>query len=176
MGGEHNYKYNYEDIYNEWLKGKTHKELVELFECASDTVTSALESFNVPNELIRFRSNANINEIQLKESWDSGLSLRQIYLKYGLKSSTAKKILILLGVPEKEILDRGIYNRNNSSSTKIGQYDLNNNLINIFNSIKEANIYLGVSSTSNQISRVLSDKYPQRKIAYGYKWRKIYEI
>lgn len=50
---------------------------------------------------------------------------------------------------------------------KIGQYDLNDNLINVFNSINEISEQLKVKSTSNIYECINNN----RKTCYGYKWK-----
>ena len=50
----------------------------------------------------------------------------------------------------------------------IGQYSTDNVLINKFNSIKDASIYIGKPKASVSISRAVRNK---RKTAYGYVWK-----
>lgn len=51
----------------------------------------------------------------------------------------------------------------------IAQYDLDNNLLNVFKTCKEALTYLGKEpKISGNIGRVIKGK---RKTAYGYKWK-----
>ena len=52
------------------------------------------------------------------------------------------------------------------NSKKLGQYDLNNNLIKTWDNAKEVNRKLGFNS--NNISMVCRE---ERKTAHGYKWR-----
>lgn len=53
---------------------------------------------------------------------------------------------------------------------KIAQLDLDENIINIFNNRKEANVYLGKSQKNSNISAALNK---DNKTAYGFKWKTI---
>ena len=56
---------------------------------------------------------------------------------------------------------------NKTKHLQIAQYDLNNNLIKIFQSIKDISLQLNIRSTAN-IYQCINNK---RKTAYGYKWK-----
>ena len=56
---------------------------------------------------------------------------------------------------------------NMTKHLQIAQYDLNNNLVKIFQSIKDISLQLNTKSTAN-IYQCINNK---RKTAYGYKWK-----
>ena len=56
---------------------------------------------------------------------------------------------------------------NMTKHLQIGQYDSKNNLIKVFQSIKEISLQLNIRSTGN-IYQCINNK---RKTAYGYKWK-----
>ena len=51
--------YNYENIYNEWLQGKTCKELEKIFNCDDQTITKALRAYHITDFETKSR---NINK------------------------------------------------------------------------------------------------------------------
>lgn len=59
--------------------------------------------------------------------------------------------------------------KNNKLNKAIIQYDLDGNKLNEFHSIRDAGRYLKVKSPGT-IYKVCSDKYPNNKIAFGFKW------
>lgn len=66
---------------------------------------------------------------------------------------------------------KGKYKGNkNVCSKKVEQLDLKGNVLNTFNSVREAGRFLGNEKKNTHISDVCIGK---RKIAYGYKWRYI---
>ncbi len=71
-----------------------------------------------------------------------------------------------------ESLKNNINNKNNKLSKKIGQYDLNNNLIKIYKSISQASKELNVDRMS--ISRCCDDKYVNYKTCKGFIWKYYY--
>lgn len=60
---------------------------------------------------------------------------------------------------------RGI---DNICSIKVEQLDIDGNILNVFNSIREAGRFLGDEKKNAHISDVCKGK---RQVAYGYKWR-----
>lgn len=166
-GGEGYHKYDQNLIYQYWQEGKTAGEICKLLSCNSEVVTTALLKHGITHNEIKFRSYNMANKDVILSYWEQGYSVQQIYYKANSKQSTIKRILMLNGIPEIDIINRG---RSHRKTTPIKQFDLNGNYIQSFNSIKEANLYLGVDVKSSQISYVLSDKYPNRKTAYGYIW------
>jgi group I intron endonuclease len=62
-------------------------------------------------------------------------------------------------------------NSNNIKRKKIGQYNLNDNLIAIFNSISEASQKIGIDRMT--ISKCCNDKYVNYKTAKGFIWKYI---
>lgn len=60
---------------------------------------------------------------------------------------------------------------NNKNRKKIGQYNLDNNLISVFNSISEASQKIGIDRMS--ISKCCNDKYVNYKTAKGFIWKYI---
>jgi len=70
-----------------------------------------------------------------------------------------------------ETLKNNNSNKNNinKNNKKISQYDLDNNLISVFNSISEASKKIGVDRMT--ISKCCNDKYIQYKTAKGFIWK-----
>lgn len=58
--------------------------------------------------------------------------------------------------------------KDNVCSVKVAQLDLNGNLLQVFNSIREAGRALGDVRKNGHIADVCKGK---RQVAYGYKWR-----
>lgn len=168
-GGEGYHKYEQDTIYQYWQEGKSAGEICNILNCSSAVVTTALLKKGITHNEIKFRSYNMADEEVILNYWLQGYSVQQIYYKVNSKQSTIKRILLLNGILEEDIIKRG---RSHRKTTPIKQFDLNENYIQSFNSIKEANLYLGVDPNSSQISYVLSDKYPNRKTAYGYIWKK----
>lgn len=112
------------------------------------------------------KSNFRYNYEQLLEDWNSGLSVGEIAIKHNCQhQEIIGRILDGLGVPKEERYERGNQKRAKSLSKTIAQYDLEGNLLNIYESAKWIKRNLGYDDRS--ISRVCNG---ERKTAYGFKW------
>ena len=109
------------------------------------------------------------NYEELLEDWNLGLSIGEIAEKHNcVHQEIIGRILDGLGVPKNERMERGNQKKAKRMSKPIAQYDLNNNLLNTYESAKWVKCNLGYDDRS--ISKVCKG---ERKTAYGFIWRYI---
>lgn len=111
--------------------------------------------------------NALIDNKQVYDLWDQGLSIQQISKKLGNDRGSIRKILKQYNNYNKEESEkRGdmIQGRNNHKS--IVQYDIKGNYINTFCNMYEAERQTGISSKSIYLGVHL-----QQKVVGGFQWR-----
>ena len=100
----------------------------------------------------------------LDNLWLNGKSIKEISEILKCDKSTVTKYLRDKNISIEETIKRGI----NYRKKKIEQYDLNNNLLNIFDGCRDAARFLGDENKSKHISECANRK---RKTAYGYIWK-----
>lgn len=105
------------------------------------------------------------------EEYKNGLTVSEIMKKYGCCYDT-----VLLAI-HKAGLDSSINARNKKPTVSIIQIDLNNNIIQIFNSVSDAARWL-IDNNKTQclkekgiVGHILDVARNKRRTAYGYKWQ-----
>lgn len=109
------------------------------------------------------------NYEELLEDWNLGLSIGEIAEKHNCAhQEIIGRILDGLGVSKNERMERGNQKKAKTMAKPIAQYDLNNNLLNTYESAKWVKRNFGYDDRS--ISKVCKG---ERKTAYGFIWRYI---
>lgn len=108
---------------------------------------------------------ADVARVHLENCCD----LRKTAESFGVDSGTIKKILQYYNIPWKS---HEIITQQNAASYHNGIYQIDINtleILNIFNTVKEANIYFGKKPSSSNIGNACH-KYNGVYKAYGYYW------
>ena len=196
MGGEGNLLYDYDDIIFFWQEGKNISQIAEEIGCCRNTVTHVLRQNGINSDdtvsrkVVKQRESAkkvkqydlNGNYLSTYNScgeacqinnWITNSRGAEIRRACNGERPTARGYLWSWddGTEDKKIIQsqdlKSVHNR------RIGQYDKDNNLIHIFNSLTEAaeEVYQD-KKRAGDISAVC---YGKRKTAKGFIWKFIEE-
>lgn len=113
----------------------------------------------------QFNMGSNKNHERIKELWELGFGQKEIQQKTGLNIETVHNYLIKSGVSSEDIKARFKQKLSKAKSIPVKQLDLDNNLIKIWDSAKEASEFLNISRQN--ICLACKKK---RKTAGNYKW------
>ena len=94
------------------------------------------------------------------------MNLNKFRYRKGTLPNELASQLLELGYTEQEIKERGIKKKIQTNSKKVVQLDLDNNIINIYDSLNEAGRVLGISSQN--IGKVCKGF---RQFCGGYRWK-----
>lgn len=184
QGGEGQMKYNWNEIQNLWDAGYAVKEIIQIFQCDKGTVGKALKNHpGYTYELSLQRSNANSKSVnqydlnkQLIKTYPSiasaarELKCNEMSIFHCLKNS--HYALGYFWTYDTEQLPSDVKVAQSTKKRQIEQYDLNNNLLNVFDSAADAARAVhpnsNINSSSSSIIQVCKGKRPT---AYGYKWK-----
>lgn len=169
---------NYEEIYNYWQQGYNIKEIAEKLEYDRNTVSKALDEYNVSKEERSLRKSFSISKAERKfdrkliyKAWLECPDYSLLKQKFNCSIDVIRRALIEHNVSETIRRNNGKEKQktlnNSCNRKKINQYDLDNNYLRSFNSIAEANLFLGKAKNASNIVQVCKGK---RKTAYGFKW------
>jgi len=131
------------------------------------TIRLFLEAHGVNEEMRYERRNQTIsNKLkyfdyeQIYQLWQEHNSYSDIIKQLGCSRDTIRRALESKGITEEQRRENGkhISAQNSSCSKLINQYDLNNNYIQTFKSIAEANRALGKAPSSSNIIQVCKGK------------------
>lgn len=161
LGGNGNFKYNYNEIIQLWNEGCSCKEIINKIGCSSTTLTEILDKFNINKEERQKRGNELHSNGKIEDfivDFNSGMSIFAISNKYSTTNERVRKKLIDNGITEEQIKQNYIISHKTSGKKRsINQYDLNYNLLNSFSSIKEAKISLGKKENNTKLNKSLKD-------------------
>lgn len=178
IGGDGIQVYDWDFIYNEWKSGKSSKQLTEEYGICKDTITHILDSYDVSIEE-RVKHLSEVQKLQQRKFdreyiyslWKAGLSCGEIINKVGCSRDIIFRTLKEKEVSTEERKSHAILQQSKNPKSynkkKIGQYSLDGELLNTYNSIADANEALGKDRKSSNIVSVCKKR---RKSAYGYKW------
>lgn len=193
-GGEGKSFYDYDEIVNYYEKvNYNFKETLKNFHCTSKTLLDILELYNFDRkEIIRqiarqryIEQEKNVAVIQydlLGNYIQDYITLRDAAKAVGL-SQVHGIVDVCNNKRNKaggfywrfrkdyDVIPKKIEIKTFSSKhwgVKVGQYSKDGKLINVFDSIKEANLFLGKSANNSNITSVCKGR---RKSAYGYFWK-----
>lgn len=122
------------------------------------------------NKIINLDRAFKINKNEVLKLWNKGKSVGKIAEEFNCSTHSIGQILRKEGISKEERNNRGTPERNKYKNKKLGQYDLQNNLLNIYPSLHEASRMLGYDVSA--ISRCCNGK---QQTSYGFKWRYITE-
>ena len=170
---------NYEEIYNEWLNNLGVNAIARKLGYDRNTVAKALESYGVSKEERLNRTPQSISQaskifdrLAIYQAWKSNPNFQLIREQFNCSEDTLRRVLDEYGVSIKErrlaIKRRLDLSPTGYNKKKINQYDLNDNFIQSFNSIADANRSLGKAPNASNIVLVCKGK---RNQAYGFKWK-----
>lgn len=182
QGGESGKKADYKYLVSQYKIYKTTKKTAEACGCNYHTVSNALQFFNIkPNyngSNGQKRAIKQIDPVSLKVI-DVFDSIAEAQKKFNVSSNTAiskalKDKKIAYGYFWLDEMDdisclQSKQPKTSYKNNKILQIDKNNDIIlNEYNNIKEALLFLNKPLNSTNIYRVLKG---ERKTAYGYRWK-----
>lgn len=157
--------YNTEEL-QELADNYSYTELGRMYGISDNAAKKHMQRYGV--ELKKKKSRNDLSDIKdkekLKEMIDSGYTRKSICDKYGCDLETLNKYLKEFGIEYKTAQEINAA----KLSKKVNQYDKNGNLINSFNSVKEAEEYLGYEKGNTKISECCNGK---RKSCLGYVWK-----
>lgn len=106
---------------------------------------------------------------QIYQLWKDNKSYAEIMAILNCSKDTIGRALKRRNVSKEERIERGITlsKKNRTNCKPVNQYDLNNNYIQTFKSITDANRALGKAPHDSHICAVCKGN---RKQAYGFKW------
>lgn len=184
FGGEGRMKYNWDEIKALWDNGYAVKEIIRILGCDKSVVGQALKNHPTYSyELSLQRSNANsrpINQYNLdKELIHTFPSIAAAARELQCNEMTLFKCLKgshyalnYLWSYTDEKLPEKVTKGQSTKKRQINQYDLNNNLLQTFNSAADAARAVrpnsNINSSSSSIIQVCKGNRPT---AYGYKWQ-----
>lgn len=164
LGGDGNSKYDIKLLLDFWNQGFSLKEISEKLSIRRQTISTYLHNEGISEEEIinrgivqQRKSSLSFSLTEAKELWDQGYTIQQIGEKLkvkGIRISFALKDFY--NISPILIQERAQEIRSNKKKKRIYQYNLNNQLIKVWDSIIEASEELGISKTA--ISYNLSGK------------------
>lgn len=171
---------DYEVVYQEWIN---HPELgvkaiATKLQCDRNTVAKILNSYgiDVASRMQRIansisQSTRQYDYASIYLAWKNNSNYSDLMKQFNCSEDTIRRALKENGISEQERRIIGHIHLNNNPNgynrKQINQYDLNDNYIQTFNSIAEANLSLGKQPNASNIVSVCKGR---RKTAYGYKW------
>lgn len=186
LGGEGATKYDYDEVYQLWIEGKTPQELSELTGASDGTIQNILRANSVPPEKIHERAHSKpVIQFTIKGEYvciypSANAAGRALGLVNGsniiaccngkLKSSSG--YIWKYAEDETLIEDYLLAKKKKTTGKKVMQFDLNNNFLAEFPSCEAAARELELSS-STPINRCARG---ERKTAYGFKWKYAGEV
>lgn len=184
-GGDGNLQYDWEEIYFLWDKGLSIKEITEQLNCDKGTVGKAL----------KYYSNYSLSESLARSNWQK-ISILQFDENYNFikeydsiaqaaRENNCSFYTILKCLKNKTYSALGFYwiekgkdlppnleLKNKRKTVAIEQLNLNEEVINTFQSAADAARYIQSNGNIKSISSsILQAAKGKRKTAYGYKWR-----
>lgn len=179
VGGNVINKADYNSILQEWNNNLGINEIARKLNYNRSTVAKALEAANISIEERTARipqsishSNRQFDYEAIYNAWLINSDYDIIEKQFNCSEDSIRRALKEYGISEEERRKSGQKKLANISTSynrkKVNQYDLNNNYIQTFNSIAEANLSLGKEKNASNIGSVCNGK---RKTAYGYKWQ-----
>lgn len=186
LGGEGATKYDYDEVYQLWLDGKTPQELSKITGASNGTIQNILRANSVCHKEIHNRIHAKPviqfskegDFIQIFESAsEAGRATGQINgsnivacCNGKLKSSSG--YIWKYVEDEMPIEDYLLTKKKRTTGKKVMQFDLNDNFLAEFPSCEAAARELGMGS-GTPINRCARG---ERKTAYGFKWKYAGEV
>jgi len=168
-------------IYAEWDNNLGVVEIANKLGIDRNTVSHYLERYGISKEMrlqrakdSRSRAHRKFDRKAIYEAWLNTPDYDILKKQFNCSEDTVRRALEEYQVPVQERYAiaqnklRFVPNGNNRKS--IAQYDLQNNYIQTFNSIAEANRAL---NKSPKASCIVAACKGNRKTAYGYKWKYI---
>lgn len=165
-----------ERILSLWNEGKTQKEISSLLHYDKQTIRLYLDAHGISAEdrKIRGVQSMSKNSIiydyeEIYQLWKDNKSYADIAAILNCSKDTVRSALERKNISKEERIERGITlsKKNRTNCKPVNQYDLNNNYIQTFKSITEANKALGKPAKDSNIGAVCKG---DRKQAYGFKW------
>lgn len=157
--------YNTEEL-QELADSYSYTEIGRMYGISDNAAKKHMQRYGV--ELKKKKSRNDLSDIKdkekLKEMINSGRTLKSICEEYGCAIKTLRNYLNQFGIEYKTSQEINA----SKLSKKVNQYDKNGNLINSFNSVKEAEKYLGYEKGKTKISECCNGK---RKSCLGYVWK-----
>lgn len=164
LGGEGNSRHDSKIFLELWEQGFSLKEISEKLSIRRQTISNHLHKEGISEDEIikrgilqQRKESLSFSLTEAKEFWDQGYTIQQIGEKLKVKGN---RISIALkdfyNISPISIQERAQEIRSNKKKKRIYQYDLNNQLIKIWDSIIEASKELGISK--NAINYNLSGK------------------
>lgn len=167
---------NDERIIKLWNEGNNLTQIKEKLQYDMQTLRLYLDSQGVTAEDREQRKNEYLHIIHQKYDyyqiyllWEQGKNYKEIMELIGCKKHTIQRALTKYNISVEERSQRGqeLSLKNKTDRKKINQFDKEGKFIRSFNSISEANRFLGKPANSSNITQVCKGK---RQYAYGYKW------
>lgn len=179
IGGGGINQYDWEEIYKEWLNGKSSVEITNQFGICKDAITNVLDAYNVSEEerkehlvKVQSKSQRKFDRENIFKMWNDGMTSKEIQEKLKCSRDVVRRTLDEYNVSQEQRIKRSheelAKSSNGNNKKKVDQYDLNNNFIQTFNSIKDANLFIGSPPNSGNISQVCRGK---KKTAGGFIWK-----
>lgn len=194
-GGDSCQIYNAEDFYKLWDSGMTVTNIAKQMHCSPTTVQKYLYNYKDYNAhtshvrggqsiLQKEKANkeikTNINQFDLKGNFIKGwASAKEIQRELGINAASIGKVLNgnrlsaggfqwkRFGELPTDISEKAYQIR------KIGQYDLQDNLIKIYETIQAAALEIGCDPTNIRVCLKGKSASNQRQTACGFKWKYI---
>lgn len=179
LGGEGTNLYNWEEILSDWKLGLSCKELTNKYGIHKDTIRHILNAFNISQEERKEHKSEALKRNQrvydrnvIIQLWNKGLTHAEIMKQIGCSKDVVIRTLNENNISLEERRSRGkeILNKNPKGYNRksVCQYTLDDEYIQTFSSIKEANIAVGLAENSTNITNVCKGR---RKSAGGYHWQ-----
>lgn len=159
-----------------WNEGYTQVEIKERLSYAVETIRLYLDEHGITHQdriqRLREFNSKNLRKFdrqQIYNLWQENKSYAEIMNLLNCSRDTIRRALEEYQVNGLERAENGklMAKKNKTDSKPVHQYDLNNNYIQTFQSIAEANRALGKASNASNIIAVCKGN---RKQAYGFKW------
>lgn len=178
LGGSAGAQFDYEEIVNDFLQTKNTYQTKKNCNCSINTVKRALQAYNIPYD------NKEKTPVQIDQIDPNTLEIIKTYpsISAAVEENSDWNVSTISGVlsgrrksaygfywqrhgEKKEFIP----NKATKERIAVEQYDLQGNLVNTFDSIADANRFLGKTEYHGSISRVINGK---GKTAHGYIWKR----
>ena len=168
-----------EAIYQKWTEGLSVIEISRLLRYDRHVVSDILKQYNVTQKEIHDRKSKNTGLMHRKydyeaiyQYWNQYHDVEKVLKHFNCCYDTLLRVFKNYNVSKEE---RAMSHRAKLQQSKKGnnkkqvmQFDLNDNYIQTFNSIVEANLYLNKNREADRIIAACKGRAQQ---AYGYKWK-----